>query len=336
MKVSILDYASKDEGMAAHDAFRATTELAQSADQLGYHRFWVAEHHNVPVLTGSSPEILMAHLASQTKKIRIGSGGVMLPNYSAYKVAENFKVLEALFPNRIDAGIGNSPGGDPLVTQALNEGKTAKPEYAEQVRDLKGFLTDSLPKGHRYKSKRAAPIIETKPQMHLLAASSRNASVAAETGAGFTFAHFINSSGKGKQAVEEYRAAFQPTELAEKPHVMVAVFVVVGKTMAEAEELAAAFDLWYLSSQSPKRAAYYLPTPEKAQQTTYSPEEQETIRKNRQKVIIGNPEKVKNDLIRLKEEYQADELLIVPNVYSIAKRKQSIQLLAEAMDLKER
>lgn len=335
MKVSILDYAPKDEGMTAHEAFLATTELAQLADELGYHRFWVAEHHNVPVLTGSSPEILMAHLASKTKKIRIGSGGVMLPNYSAYKVAENFKVLEALYPNRIDAGIGNSPGGDKLVSEALNEGKINKPDYTEQVRDLKGFLTDSLPKGHKYKSKRAAPIIETKPEMHLLAASSRNATVAAETGAGFTFAHFINPLGKGQQAIEEYRAAFQPTELANKPHVMAAVFVVVGKTIAEAEELAAAFDLWHLSSQSTKRASYYLPTPGKARQTVYSKEEEAVIKKNRRKVIIGDPEMVKRELIQLKEMYQADELLIVPNVYSIEKRMQSIRLLAEVMDLSE-
>lgn len=333
MKISVLDYAPKDEGMTAHDAFMATTELAQLADQLGYHRFWVAEHHNVPVLSSSSPEILMSHLASQTKHIRIGSGGVMLANYSAYKVAENFKVLEALFPNRIDAGIGNSPGGDQLVTQALNEGKMEKPEYIKQVQDLTGFLTDSLPKGHKYKSKRAAPIIDTKPEVHLLAASGRHAEVAAKTGAGFTFAHFINPSGKGKQAVEAYRAAFQSTELAAKAHVMVAVFVVVGKTMAEAEELAAAFDLWHLSSQSLKRAAYYLPTPEKASQMDYSEEEQKEIQKTRQKVIVGDPEMVKQGLIQLKEDYQADEILIVPNVYTIEKRKQSLELLADILNL---
>lgn len=333
MKLSILDYAPKDENMSAHEAFQATTELAQLADRLGYHRFWVAEHHNVPVLASSSPEIFMSHLASSTKRIRIGSGGVMLPNYSAYKVAENFKVLEALFPNRIDAGIGNSPGGDPLVSQALNEGKTERPDYAQQVRDLKGFLTDSLPRGHKYKSKRAAPLIDTTPQMHLLAASGRNAGVAAEVGAGFTFAHFINPSGSGKEAVEAYRRAFQASPLAEKPHVSVAVFVVVGKTMEEAEELAAAFDLWHLSSQSPKRAAYYLPTPEKALQTEYTNEEQEEMKKNRKKVIVGDPVTVKKGLQQLQDYYQADEIMIAPIVYTIEKRKQSIQLLAEMMKL---
>ena len=287
----------------------------------------------MPVLASSSPEILMSHLATTTKRIRIGSGGVMLPNYSSYKVAENFKVLEALFPNRIDAGIGNSHGGDKLVSQALNEGKTAKLEYAEQVRELKGFLTDSLPKGHKYKSKRAAPIIETTPQMHLLAASGRNAGVAAEVGAGFTFAHFINPSGSGKKAVEEYHQAFQPSPLAEKPHVSVAVFVVVGKTMEEAEELAAAFDLWHLSSQSPKRAAYYLPTPEKARQTEYTIEEQAEMKKNRKKAVIGDSIMVKKGLEQLRDDYQADEIIIAPIVYTSEKRKQSIQLLAEIMDL---
>lgn len=334
MKVSILDYAAKDEGMTAHDAFWATTELAQLADRLGYHRFWVAEHHNVPVLAVSAPEILMTHLAGRTQRIRIGSGGVMLPNYSAYKVAEWFKTMEALYPGRIDAGIGNSPGGDKLVHQALNEGKTEKPDYQQQFKDLAGFLTDTLPKGHKYKSKRAAPIIETTPEMYLLAASQRNTGMAAEAGAGLVYAHFIRPDENiGVEAARAYREQFQPNKLGGKPHVIVAVFVVVGETEEEAEELAQAFDLWYLSSGSRKRSAYYMPTPEKARQVDYSDEEKELIRENRKKVLIGDAASVKQQLEDLQARYHADEILIVPNVYSIEKRKQAIRLLADEMEL---
>lgn len=334
MKISILDYAAKDEGMTAHDAFWATTELAQTADRLGYHRFWMAEHHNVPVLAVSAPEIMMTHLASKTERIRIGSGGVMLPNYAPYKVAELFKTLEALYPNRIDAGVGNSPGGDKIVSQALNEGKSEKPNYQQQFRDLTGFLTDNLPKGHKYKNKRAAPIIETVPEMYLLAASERNAGVAGETGAGFVYAHFIRADEEvGRKAIASYREQFQPSKLADRPHVIIAVFVVVGKTEEEAEELAQAFDLWYLSSGSRKRAAYYMPTPEKARQANYSKEEKELIRENREKVLIGDAKSIKQQLKDLQKQYDADEILIVPNVYSIEKRKQSIVLLAEELDL---
>lgn len=329
MKISILDYAARDEGMTSSQAFAATTELAQLADELGYHRFWVAEHHNVPVLATSTPEILMAHLASHTTRIRIGSGGVMLPNYSSYKVAEVFKTLEALYPNRIDAGIGNSPGGDRVVAQALNEGKTEQPDYQKQIQDLAGFLTDTLPKGHPYKNKRARPVIETVPQLHVLAASDRNAGVAAQVGAGFVYAHFIRGNvAAGKAAVEAYRAAFQPTKLAAKPHVTVAVFVLVGENQEDAEEMARAFELWHVATHSRNRAVYYLPTPEKAAETTYTKEEEEILKETRRKVMYGTAEDVKQQLLELQTVYEADELLIIPNAYSIEKRKQTIALLA--------
>lgn len=330
MKISILDYAARDEGMSSSEAFAATTELAQLAERLGYHRFWIAEHHNVPVLATSAPEIMMAHLANHTTRIRIGSGGVMLPNYSSYKVAEIFKTLEALYPNRIDAGVGNSPGGDKLVTQALNEGKTEKIDYAKQIDDLQGFLTDRLPKDHPYKTRRARPMIETAPQMYVLGASGRNAAVAARNGAGFVYAHFIRPDTTiGSEAIAEYREVFQPTKLAAKPHAILAVFVLIGEDEQDAKEMLQAFELWYLSANSRTRAAYAMPTPEKAKQVTYTTEEKERLIETHKKVVWGTAKQVKEQLEQLKEIYQADELLIIPNAYSIEKRKQTISLLAE-------
>lgn len=332
MKVSILDYAARDDGMNSQEAFQATTELAQEADRLGYHRFWIAEHHNVPVLATSAPEILMAHLANKTTHIRIGSGGVMLPNYSSYKVAEVFKTLEALHPGRIDAGVGNSPGGDKVVSKALNEGKIGPPNYADQVDDLAGFLTDSLPKGHAYKNKRARPIIESTPEMFILAASGRNSEVAARNGSGFVYAHFIRPDVvAGREAINEYRDAFTPTKLAAKSNAIVAVFALVGETKEDAEDMLRAFELWHVSSVSRTRAVYHMPTPEKASNVTYTEDEQKALTATHQRVIYGTAEEVKQQLLDLQKAYGADEVMIIPNAYSIEKRKQTIRLLAEVL-----
>ena len=307
MKISLLDYAARDEGMNSQQAFQATTELAQLADQLGYHRFWIAEHHNVPVLATSAPEIMIAHLANKTTHIRIGSGGVMLPNYSSYKVAEVFKTLEALHPGRIDAGVGNSPGGDKVVSQALNEGKTEKPNYADQVDDLAGFLSDSLPKGHAYKNRRARPIIETTPPMFILAASGRNAELAARNGSGFVFAHFIRPDvAVGRDAITAYRDAFKPTKLAEKPHTIVAVFALVVETKEDAEDMLRAFELWHLSSVSRTRAVYNMPTPEKARTITYTEEEEASLKETRKRIVYGTAQEVKQQLLDLQVAYGAD------------------------------
>lgn len=331
MKVSILDYAERDKGMSSHDALNAATELAQLADRLGYLRFWVAEHHNVPVFATSAPEIFMAHLASHTERIRIGSGGVMLPNYSTYKVAEIFKMLEALYPHRIDAGIGNSPGGDPVVHEAVIEGRTEKPDYDKQIRELKGYLAGDSPKEYAYKGRRVAPYINHSPQMYVLGASDSHSTVSGEVGSGFVYAHFIDSDiANGRQAIHDYRVNFNPSKLSKKSHVLIGVFVLVGEDEKDAEEMLRAFELWHLSSGNRQRGArQHMQTPQDAYQTQYSDKEEKTIEEIHEKVIYGTKEKVAAELRDLREAYGADELLIIPTAYSIEKRKQTISLLAE-------
>lgn len=235
VKVNILDYAPIFEGSTPQEALAHTQELAQLADQLGYHRYWMAEHHSVSSVGSSSPEMFMMQLAASTKQIRIGSGGVMLPHYSAYKVAENFRVLEGFHPNRIDLGIGRSPGFD-SVNQALNEGKEAHVSYEQQITDLHKYFKDQTEENHRFKYLKTTPMIETMPEMWLLGSSPNSAKLAAKLGMAYSFANF--SPGKaagGAKIIEQYLKNFQTSSLLKKPKVMVSVFVIVAETAEEAE-----------------------------------------------------------------------------------------------------
>ena len=179
--LNILDYSPIDEGTDASQALLQTTKLAKRAEELGYYRFWVAEHHHVLSVAGSSPEMLMMHLATSTKRIRIGSDGVMLPHYSAYKVAENFRMLEALHPNRIDLGIGRSPSYQ-IVNRALNETKGKRLSFEQQIRDVYSFLSDHTSGDHRFKHLIATPVIETIPEMWLLGTGIGSAEMPRKTG----------------------------------------------------------------------------------------------------------------------------------------------------------
>ncbi|MEY8757828.1 LLM class flavin-dependent oxidoreductase [Peribacillus frigoritolerans] len=334
LSLNVLDYSPIDIGSNGREALLQTTKLAQTAEELGYKRFWVSEHHQLLGLAGSNPEMLMMHLAASTKKIRIGSGGVMLPHYSSYKVAENAKLLEALYPNRIDLGLGRAPGGNRLVTIALNEEKSQPLSYEQQIEDLKGFLTDQLPPNHRFNGLVATPIIETKPEMWILGSSTGSSSIAASNGAGFTFAHFINPFGDGLEAVKEYRNNFIPSTILEKPKVMVAVFAVIAETNKQAEELVKAFDLWLLRSESANPPVYY-PTLTEAAEQKYGIYEQQRIAHNRNRVVWGDPKKVKEDIEALADLYDTNEITILPNIVGFKNRKKAISLLANEFGLKE-
>ncbi|WP_240189773.1 MsnO8 family LLM class oxidoreductase [Bacillus sp. P14.5] len=216
ISLSILDYSPIDEGSDAHQALWETTELAKHAESLGYKRFWVSEHHMVHSVAGSSPEMLMMHLAASTSRIRIGSGGVMLPHYSSYKAAENFRMMEALHPNRIDMGIGRSPSYR-MVNEALNEGKTKRQSYEQQVQDLKKYFTDNTRDEHRFQSLIAAPAIPTKPEMWMLGTGERGARTAASQGLGYVFAHFAKPGMSGVKIVENYRNHFKPSPFLKTP-----------------------------------------------------------------------------------------------------------------------
>ncbi|SEM50417.1 luciferase family oxidoreductase, group 1 [Mesobacillus persicus] len=329
--LSILDYSPIDEGSNAHEALWQTTELAKDAEMLGYKRFWVSEHHSVHSVANSSPELLMMHLATSTNKIRIGSGGVMLPHYSSYKVAENFRMMEALHPNRIDIGIGRSPSYR-MVNQALNEGKQPRHSYEQQVIDLKKYFTDNTEEEHRFQSLIATPHILTKPEMWMLGTGETGAEVAATQGAGYVFAHFAKPGNEGVRIVEEYRSKFKPSAFLNRPKTIISVFAVVDETEEKAEDLAKAFDLWLYFVESPNQPPYY-PSIHTAKSRGFSSVEEEKVRRNRERMIVGTPKQVKEKIEAIAERYETDEIMIVPNVSGIENRKKVIYLLAKEFNL---
>lgn len=331
LRLSILDQSPMSIGSTSSQALEETVQIAQLADRLGYQRFWVSEHHDAPGLAGSTPEVLLAHIGARTKRIRIGSGGVMLPHYSSYKVAENFRMLEALYPGRVDVGVGRAPGGMPRSTIALQGGRVSKTDYGQQIADLTAYLTDSLPDNHPLYGLRARPIPEGIPEVWLLGSSFGSAAVAADHGTAFTFAHFINAEG-GTEAVQMYRDRFRPSPLYDKPQASVAVFVFCAETHEEAERLAMTLDLSLLMLINGQRMEG-TPTYEMARDYPYTEREKMVVRENRERMIIGDPASVRQQLISFAASYGVDEVMISTRTPEFKDRVRTIELLADMMDL---
>ncbi|WP_455887797.1 LLM class flavin-dependent oxidoreductase [Pseudomonas rustica] len=309
LKLSILDYSPVDEGLLPVDALAASVRLAQCAEESGFKRFWVSEHHGAPATASNSPEILMSRVASATKTIRVGSGGVLLPNYSSLKIAENYQLLEALFPGRIDLGFGRAPGADRRTSMALNDEKSESISYGRKVADLLGFVTGNHMPNSRYEGMRAHPETRDKPQPYVLGASGATAEVAAQAGLGFTFAHFINPRGDGPHAASAYRQAFKPTDFSKSPSVVVAVFVAVGETPEEAKEYATAFHLWltYAESASPFDRVPSIAT---TRAHRWSSDELAARERNKGRLIYGTADHVVAQLRELADAYGTDEVMI--------------------------
>ncbi len=330
IKLSILDQSPIAEGSSAIDALKQTAELAKKAEEWGYTRFWVSEHHDATTLAGSSPEILMSHLATITSTIRIGSGGVMLPHYSAYKVAENFKLLETLFPGRIDAGVGRAPGGMPRATYALNDGKYSdKNKFPQQVDDLMMYLNDTMPADHLYYGLKATPITKVAPPVWMLGSSPSSAALAAEKGLPYMFAQFINADG-GREAASLYHKTFIPSSTLQKPYQSVAVFFACAETEEEAERIVSSLDLSLMMSAQgmPSKGT---PSPEKAMAYPYTDYEKPYILENRKRIIVGTPKKVCTQIEELAEEFDADEVMLVMIAYDYKDKLKSYELIAKEM-----
>jgi luciferase family oxidoreductase group 1 len=330
LKLSVLDQSPIAEGMSPQEALNNTVELAKHAEKLGFERFWVSEHHDSTSLAGSSPEVLIAHLAQNTSRIRVGSGGVMLPHYSSYKVAENFRLLEGLNPNRIDLGLGRAPGGMPMATMALHDGKPRDVNrYPEQIDDLLGYLTDSLSDAHPYQGLTAAPMINTMPEVWMLGSSPSSAMLAAQKGLPYTFAQFINGEG-GPQYTQAYRNNFVPSEYLKEPKNIVAVFAICAETDEEAERVASSIDLSILMIEQGMRSNG-TPSPEKAAAYQYTPFEAMRVRENRKRMVVGGPKKVKEKLLALSEQYQTDEIMLVSITYNFKDKLKSFELIANEL-----
>lgn len=331
MKLSILDQSPISVGLTARDALEQTVQVAQLAERLHYTRFWVSEHHDAANLAGSSPEVLLAHIGARTAEIRIGSGGVMLPHYSSYKVAENFRLLETLYPGRVDVGVGRAPGGMPRSTIALRGGRVQTEDYDEQVSDLMGYLTDTLPETHRLHGLQARPIPETRPELWLLGSSYDSAAVAARQGTAFAFAHFINGDG-GTHAVQMYRETFRPSVFYEAPQALAAVFVFCADTEQRADELASSLDLALLMLANGRRTEG-TPTLDMAKNYPYTAYEREFVKENRKRMIVGNPTSVKQQLEEFASQYGVDEVMVATTTPEFSDRVRSFELIANAMNL---
>ncbi len=326
LKLGILDQSHIPEGGTAQDALSHTTALAREADKLGYSRYWVSEHHASKMLAHSSPEVLIAHLAANTSRIRVGSGGIMLPHYSAYKVAENFRLLEALHPGRIDLGLGRAPGGLPLATRALQEGKYQSVEqYPQQILDLIDYFHDSVPANHRFAGLHAAPTISTIPELWLLGSSGESARLAAMMGASYAFAQFFGTPG-GVEATARYHDQYQPSILGDKPRSMAAVTVSCAETTEEAEQLASSASLFFLLLMQGKEMTS-LPSVKTALSYPYTEFDRERLRQSASWRVVGTPDQCKEQLLRLAEQYRTDELLVVSSIHDFDKRVQSYRLL---------
>ena len=328
IKLSALDQSPIREGETASEALKNTIILAQELERFGYYRFWVSEHHDTKSLAGSSPEILISSIAAKTNSIRVGSGGVMLHNYSSYKVAENFKVLEALYPNRIDLGIGRAPGGMPLATKALMQGKSIfSDDYQEKVLDLVRFIYDIVPEDHEFNGLKATPIVNTYPEIHILGSSGGSAGLAAGIGASYAYAQFI-TGGMGVSSVNWYKDNFKKSIISEKPNTIICSFVICGETEEEINNQVAIMDLTLLLVEQGK--ALGMPTLEKALAYKYSNEEIQIINRNRKRMIVGTPTKVKDEILNMSRIYNTDEFMIINLSTDLESKIKSYKLIAEA------
>jgi luciferase family oxidoreductase group 1 len=336
--LSVLDQSPIRRGGTPAQALRETVALAEACDRLGYRRYWLAEHHNSAGLASASPEILIGQVAAATRQIRVGSGGVMLSHYSPLKVAEQFRMLEALYPGRIDLGVGRAPGSDGLTAAALAHGPGRLPidYFPEQLGELYGFLSGTLPDKHPFHAVRAMPAGETLPELWLLGSSTAGGSYAAALGWAFSFAHFISPDG-GEDVVREYKRLFKPSPFLDAPRASLGVSVTCAETTAEAERLSWSRWGWRLMS-TPGRAQYTtgggIPSPDEALAYVYDPRDLPYLEHMRERSIFGNPSEVKERLLALADQYDVDELVVVTITYDFAARVRSYELLAEAFGLR--
>ena len=332
VRLSVLDQSPIRSGGTAADAINETLELAQICERLGYARYWLAEHHSSKGLAGTSPEVLIGQVAARTSRIRVGSGGVMLSHYSALKVAEQFRVLETLFPGRIDLGIGRAPGSDQRTAWALAGGGVRDIEqFPQQIADVVGWLHDRLPAGHPFAGVRAMPAGPTAPEVWLLGSSDASAVYAAELGLAFSFAHFINSDG-GPEVTQLYRSRFRPSPERAEPAASAAVWVVCADTEEQARRLARCRELSLLRLYTGRYAPF--PSIEEAESFPYTPRDLAIVEHTRARTVAGTPEIVREQLEAMARAYGVDELVVVTITHDFKARVRSYELLADAFGLR--
>jgi luciferase family oxidoreductase group 1 len=330
MRLAVLDQSTIVTGRSPDASIRESLALAQHCEALGYYRYWLAEHHNSDAVAGSAPEVLMAAIAATTRRIRVGSAGIMLPHYSALKVAEQFRVLEAIAPGRIDMGLGRAPGSDGLTAHALNPNAAAAAEhFPVLVRDLLAWVSgERLVEGHPFRDVRAQPAGPGVPEAWILGSSDYGAQVAAHFGLPYCFAHFITDGHGAAEALSLYRQLYRPSARHPRPYASVCVWAIAASSEAEAERLYAARALWRLA----RDRGLFVPTPSPEEAEAYPWTEAERARaaRWRARAFVGTGPQLAERLRALAAELGADEVAVLTTAHDPEARRRSYALLAEA------
>jgi luciferase family oxidoreductase group 1 len=332
--LSVLDLSPVTTATTGAQALRNSLDLARHADRLGFTRYWVAEHHNMPSIASSAPDIMVGQIAGVTDRIRVGSGGVMLPNHAPLVVAERYKVLEGLFPGRIDLGLGRAPGTDPVTSYALRrrQDDPQADDFLDRFQELLLFEQQGFPDNHPFRNVRPMPADVPLPPIFLLGSSDYSAQLAAHVGAGFSFAHHF-SDFDPVMPMTMYRQHFRPSPSRDKPYAILGCHVVCADTDEEAERLASTVDLNFAR----RRQGHYLPlpSPEEAMAHQYSPTDKALIARNRARLVVGGVKTVMAHLEPLIAGTQADELMVTTMIFDHDARKHSYTLLAQAFGVAE-
>jgi luciferase family oxidoreductase group 1 len=333
MILSVLDQSFIVSGRSPQEAIRETVALAKLCEALGYHRFWVSEHHNSESVAGSAPEVLLGALAVSTRTLRIGAAGIMLPHYSSLHVAEQFRVLEALAPGRVDLGLGRAPGSDGRTAFALNPNAAAAADaFPAQVREVQAWVSGGpLPDHHPFGMIKAQPAGPTSPQIWILGSSTYGAQVAAFFGLPYCFAYFFSDGLGAEEALATYRANFRPSAGQPAPYAAIAVFALAAETRAQAERLLAPREVW----RAERERGRYVPLPSPEQAASYAYTTPEQIRRDEalRTAVFGTPDDVAARLSGLAGALSVDEVAIVTAAHDPADRRRSFQLIAAAVGL---
>jgi luciferase family oxidoreductase group 1 len=325
--LSVLDLSFVTSGSTPAQALRNTLDLARHTDGLGYTRFWVAEHHNLPSVASGAPDIMIGQIAAVTERIRVGSGGVMLPNHAPLMVAERFKLLEALYPGRIDLGLGRAPGTDPVTSYALRrmQEERGRDDFLERLQELLLLETRSFPPDHPFRRIEIMPSGVPLPPIWLLGSSDYSAHLSARLGLGFGFAHHF-ATHDAADSMLSYRNEFQPSQWLTEPHAILTVAIICAETDDEAERQASSADLNFVRRMRGEFGP--IPSPEEALAYPCTPSEREMIRRNRERLFVGSPETVRQKLQPLIDATQADELMVTSAMHDHVARKRSYDLVA--------
>jgi luciferase family oxidoreductase group 1 len=326
--LSILDLVPVRAGFTAGEAMAESVSLAQLAERLGYARYWFAEHHGMGAIASTVPELLIEHVASATAHIRVGSGGIMLPNHTPLRVAEVFHTLETLHPGRIDLGMGRAPGTDPATSRALRPFDAE--QFPDQVKELLALSRRTLPPDHPFATVRVVPGDVDLPPIWVLASSGATAAFAGSMGLGYGFARHFSPAPPGPP-IRAYRQHFQPSAQFPDPHVILGISVICAPTDDEADYLARSSDLGWVRLH--RREFAPLPSPEEASRYEYSPSDRVIVEMNRLRHFIGTPEKVAATMRHIAADTEANELMVTSTIYGSEERRRCYELLAREWGL---